>query len=143
MTLLEEFCALLDELGLGTYEADGLPGGDIFHTALAAEPDEALAVARYAGPESDSENPWDEVNIQVRVRGTAVDARVAELRAQAVYDAVHGLGFRHLTPGGTWLQLVVGTQGGPIYIGRDQNGRHEYTANFRCDVQRSDIPNRV
>ncbi|MFF4989628.1 minor capsid protein [Streptosporangium saharense] len=142
MTLLEEFAALLDELGLGTYRADGTPGGNVFLAVLPSTPDVALAVALYGGAESDARNSWDEPRLQVRVRGTATDARVAEQRAQAVYDAMHGLGYRHLTPGGTWLQLALGVNGGPAYLSRDENGRHEYVINFRCDLQRS-TPNRV
>jgi len=142
LTLLEEFAALLAELGFGEYNADGTPGGTIFLTVLPAAPDRCMAVARSGGPESDSLNPWDEPSIQVRCRGPAADVRTAEQDAQAVYDHLHGLGMRELTPGGTWLQLAVCTQSGPVYIGRDQNGRHEYVVNARCDVQRS-TPNRA
>jgi hypothetical protein len=136
MTLLEEWCTLLDELGLGTYIPSGLPGGDIFHTVLPPSPDVAMAAALYGGPQSDSANGWDQPSIQVRVRGTAADSRIAEQRAQAVYDLVNGLGERYLTSGGTWLQLALGAQAGPVYIGRDQNGRHEYTVNFGVDLDR-------
>lgn len=140
MTLLEELAQLLAGLGLGTYKADGTPGGTIYLAALPSSPDRAMAVARYGGAESDSLNPWDEVSVQVRVRGPAADARIAEQDAQAVYDALHGLGMRTLA-GGTWLQLAVCQNGGPVYIGRDQNGRHEWTVNVRVDVQRT-TPNR-
>ncbi|NRQ35983.1 hypothetical protein HII36_29735 [Nonomuraea sp. NN258] len=141
MTLLDEWCSLLDELGLGTYQVDGGLGGTIFHTVLPPEPDVAIAAALYGGDESDSRNPWSEPRIQVRVRGTSTDAGVAEQLAQDVYDAVHGLGARELTPGGTWLQLAVGVQAGPVYIGPDANDRHEYTVNFRVDLDRP-TPNR-
>lgn len=141
MTLIEELASLLAELGLGTFNSDGSAGGTIFLAALPSSPDRAMAVARYGGAESDSLNPWDEISVQVRVRGPAADARQAEQDAQAVYDALHGLGMRELTPGGTWLQLAVCQNGGPVYIGRDQNGRHEWTVNVHVDVQRS-TPNR-
>lgn len=137
MTLLEEFATLLAQRGHGTYEDDG---GTIFLAALPSTPDRCIAVARYAGGESDSRLPYDEVNLQVRVRGTA-DPTTAEGAAQDVYDDLHGLGMLTL-PGGTWLQLAVGNQGGPIYIGRDQNGRHEFTVNLRAEVRRP-TPHRV
>lgn len=137
MTLLEEFAALLAQRGLGTYEDDG---GTIFLAALPAAPDVAIALARYPGGESDSRLPYDEVNLQIRCRGDG-DPRTAEGAAQAVYDELHGLGMITL-PGGTWLQLAVGVQGGPIYIGRDQNGRHEFTVNLRAEVRRP-TPHRV
>lgn len=142
MTLLEEVAALLAELGLGTYQADGAAGGTIFTTRLPTSPDRCMAVARYGGAESDSRNPWDEPSIQIRCRGSAVDSREAETDAQAVYDALHGLGMRELTPGGTWLQLAICGGGGPAYIGTDGNGRHEYVVNVRCDVDH-ETPNRA
>lgn len=135
MTLLEELAQLLADLGLGTYNADGTPGGTIYHPLLPASPDRCLAIARYGSSESDSVHPWDSLNVQIRVRGPRADARIAEADAQAVYDALHGLGDRELA-GGTWLELAVCTQGGPVYIGPDANGRHEWTVNFRIDIQR-------
>ncbi|WP_067184622.1 minor capsid protein [Microtetraspora niveoalba] len=138
MTLLEEFAALLAALGLGTYKADGSTGGTIFLTVLPASPDRAMAVARYGGPESAATDDYDEPSIQVRVRGPATDARIAEQDAQAVYDKLHAIGSRVLA-GGTWLQDAIGVQSGPIYVGRDQNGRHEYTVNLRCEISRPSV----
>ncbi|MGH3323261.1 MAG: minor capsid protein [Streptomyces sp.] len=135
MTILEEFAALLELRALGTFKEDGSAGGTIFLAALPTTPDDAIAVARYGGPESDSRLPYDELALQIRVRGKANDARTAETKAQAVYDGLHGLGMLTL-PGGTWLQLAIAAQGGPIYIGRDDNGRHEYTVNVRAEVSR-------
>lgn len=135
MTFLEEFAQLLEHLGLGTYAPESV-GGTIYLATLPTAPDECMAIARYGGGESDSRLAYDEPSIQVRVRGTAADARTSEQQAQDVYDAVHGLGMRELV-GSTWLQLIVGTQGGPIYIGRDGNGRHEYTVNFRAEISRT------
>lgn len=135
MTLLEEFAALAAQLDLGIYRADGTPGSTIFLASLPSAPDEAIAIGRYGGAEADGRLPYDEPRLQFRVRGDAADVRAAEDRAQAVYDALHGLGMRML-PGGTWLQLAVGAQGGPIYIGPDQTGRPEYTVNVRVEVRR-------
>lgn len=140
MTLLEELAQLLDDLGLGAYHADGSIGGTIYHPALPTAPDRCMALARYGGAESDSRNPYDEPSIQIRCRGAAADAREAEIDAQAVYDALHGLEARDLA-GGTWLQLIVCGGGGPTYIGIDQNGRHEYVVNARVDVDHP-TPNR-
>lgn len=136
MTPLEEFAQLLEDLGLGAYNADGAAGGKVFLAAAPSTPDRCITIARYGAGEADSLNPWDEINLQFRLRGTAADARTAENDAQALYDALHGLGPRYLA-GGTWLQLAVGQAGGPVYIGRDSNGRHEYTVNLRCELQRT------
>ncbi len=136
MTITEEFAALLAELGLGDYRADGSAGGDVFLLKLPQAPDEAVAVARYGGDESSTTLAYDEPRIQYRTR--SVDPRVAERRAQQIYDALQGLGMRYLS-GGTWLQLAVGVQAGPVYIGTDSNGRHEYTVNVRTDLRRPTV----
>lgn len=134
MTLLEEFAQLLSDLGLGTYKADGTVGGSIFLVELPQAPDAAMAVGKYGLGESDSKLHYDEPGIQVRIRDVGTDARLAEQRAQAVWDALHALSNRTLA-GGTWLQLAVCQQGTPTYLGRDGNGRHEWTVNARCEIE--------
>lgn len=133
MTLLEEFATLLQLLGLGTY-AD--TGSTIFLKKLPTSPDTAIAVARYGAGEADAKLGYDPVSLQFRVRGPNTDYRIAEASAQAVYDALHGLHDRML-PGGTWLVLMVGVQGGPVDLGEDEHGRPEYVVNVRTEVARA------
>ncbi|GAA1455463.1 minor capsid protein [Nocardiopsis tropica] len=136
MTLTEELCLLLHELGVGTYDPTG-PGGTIYGTTLPDAPDTALAVALYGtGADASAAEPVDAVRIQLRARGTREDSRTGERLAQAAYDALNGLGYRRLTPGGTWLQLAYAHGGSPGYIGRDQNARHEWTANLTLELER-------
>ncbi|MGH3862506.1 minor capsid protein [Actinokineospora sp.] len=135
MTLTEEFAQLLEDLGLGDYRADGSIGGTIFLGPLPQDPDLALGVQLYGGPESDSLNSHDEPGLQIKVRGPRNDYRVGEAKAQAVYDLLHGLGRRDLV-GGTWLQLAVGVNAGPAPMGRDSNDRPEWVVNFRADIDR-------
>lgn len=139
MTLLEEFAALAQTLTLGTYSSG--PDSTIFLRKLPDQPDSALAVARYGGPESDSAIGYDMVMLQYRVRGPNTDHRLAEAAAQKVYDQLHGLHDRTL-PGGTWLVLMIGTQGGPVDIGDDDHDRPEYVVNFRAEVAHP-TPNRT
>lgn len=134
MTLLEEFAQLLAARGLGTFNADGSAGGTIFLAALPTAPDRCKALAIYGGAESSTLLDYDEPRLQIRCRG-GKDPREAETDAGVVYDALHGLGYLPL-PGGTWLQLAVGIQAGPVYIGVDANGRHEYVVNLRTEVSR-------
>ncbi|MDT5016712.1 MAG: hypothetical protein QOD39_2872, partial [Mycobacterium sp.] len=70
-------------------------------------------------------------------RGTAGDYRTGEQTAQAIYDQLHGLENRYLTPGGTWLVLMVGAQGGPIPLGFDEHNRPEWTVNMRAELARA------
>ena len=134
-TVTEQLAQLAHDLGLGVYHADGTAGGTVFLTALPDSPDEAVAVARYGGPTSDSKLGYDNVNVQFRVRGTRADVRSGEQTAQAYYDALHGLGERVLSGGG-YLQLAVGNQSGPVYMGRDGQGRHEWAVNVNVELRR-------
>lgn len=138
MTLLEEFAALAAQLQLGVYSS-GIDS-TIFLKKLPSTPDSAIAVARYGAGESDAALGYDTVSLQYRVRGPGTDYRVAEALAQSVYDQLHGLHDRAL-PGGTWLVLMVGTQGGPVDLGEDEHGRPEYVVNLRAEVARA-TPNR-
>jgi hypothetical protein len=130
-TITEEFAQLLHNLDIGTYTPNGTTG-DIFLTSAADAPDSAIAIARYGGPEADSLLGWDMPSVQIRVRGDNLDPRVAENRAQQVYDALQGMASRHL-PNGTWLLLCVGS--GPAYMGRDLKGRYEFVCNFRTEIR--------
>lgn len=132
-TITEEFAQLLHNLGIGVYDPTG-PTGDIFLTSAPDTPNSAIAIARYGGQEADSLLGWDSPSVQVRIRGDNVDPRIAENRAQQVYDALQGLASRHL-PFGTWLLLCVGTNSGPAYMGRDLKGRYEFVCNFRIEIR--------
>ncbi|MFV8131065.1 minor capsid protein [Streptomyces syringium] len=134
MTPLQEIARLLEELGLGTYRPDG-GDGDIFLGGLPSTPAAALALSRAVGGASDARLGYDESVVLARVRGAADDAPGPESRAQAVYDALHGLGSRQL-PGGSWLVLGLGVHGGPVYTGRDADRRDEWTATVRMELHR-------
>ena len=134
-TIAGEFCALLDELGVGDYRPAGL-GGDVFLLTLPAEPDAAMRVAPYGGPEADMRHGLDEPRLQVWIRGGRGDKAGALRTAQRVYDQCHGL-YERALPGGTWLEHALCDHGGPIYVGPDEHGRHEFTVNFRVGLDRT------
>lgn len=135
-TVTEEFALLIDAAGFGTYPTDpDDTSGSIFLHTQPAEPDEAITVARYAGPDSDSLQGYDLVAFQVRVRGPRHDVGAAETTAQAVYDALHGMRSRAL-PGGTWLVHLLGTQAGPVFTSVDAKQRAEFVLNFRAELRR-------
>ncbi|WP_367128328.1 minor capsid protein [Saccharothrix sp. HUAS TT1] len=134
MTLLEEYARLAEELGLGSYRPTST-GGSLFLGRLPDQPDLAVAIARYAGGESDAKLGYDDIRLQFRVRGPHTDYALGEALAQRVYDELHGLHSRAL-PGGTWMVDLIGLQSGPIDIGTDQKHRPEWTLNFRSEVHR-------
>jgi hypothetical protein len=133
-SFLPAVAAYLASLGHGFWsETEPYPPdavGIALGTAPAA-PDRAVTLATYAAPESNSNEPYDLLNVQVRVRGTA-DFSVSADHAQAIYDDLHGLGGTDL-PGGVRLVNSVCLQGAPIYMGTDGNNRHEHTVNVRME----------
>lgn len=134
-SILDAVAAHLAGLGLVVYDPTGAvePGDwSLFVESLPDQPDRAVALFRYGGPPPDPLWPWDDVNVQVRVRGTA-DPRVSGDRAQAVYSALHGLSETTL-PGGVWVQDATANQAGPVSIGTDPAGRHEHTVNFTFSI---------
>jgi minor capsid protein len=140
LSLLDGLARYLDLRGLGHFDPAGdvqLLDWSIFIEQLPQQPDRVIGLWQYAGAPSDSRNPWEQPAVQVRVRGSA-DPRESRTRAQAIYDEVHGLGMLAL-PDGTWLQLALGAQGGPIPLGPDQSGRHEHTVNLQMHIDHPTI----
>jgi hypothetical protein len=113
--------------------------GNVFIGSKPPTPDEVLAVWSDGGEESSTKSGYDMRTVQVMVRGTT-DPTTGSDRADEVYAALHGLKGVTL-PGGTLVVLCAGIQSGPVSIGEDDNGRHEYSLNFRMEV-RNPTPNR-
>lgn len=100
----------------------------------AALPDEAISLYQRGSGEADVELPYDEPGLQVLVRAAASSAGAMRSMdmAQEIYDLFHGLG--ELTVNGIYIVSVIGLQSGPVFIGRDAQGRAEYSINFRIEV---------
>ena len=106
-------------------------GGDTFLEGMPSGPDRACALTIYdAGDEPDSLLPYDEPRLQVRTR--AWDPSESRDWCADLYGELNGLGPVDL-PDGTRLILSVALQPGPASIGKDQNGRHEHSCNFRME----------
>lgn len=134
-TITQQWAALLHELGLGTYRPDA-SGGDVFLGGLPRDPAAALAVTLPgAGSPADGRNGYDEPALLVRVRGEPHDWVGAERRAQAVWDALHGLGKRVL-PGGLRVERCFAVAQGPTYVTRDDQSRHEWSVQMSTELRR-------
>jgi hypothetical protein len=132
--LLPALAAYLADLELGFWHATDPYPPDVVGISLGsspAAPDRAVTLATYTPPESNTNEPYDLVNVQIRVRG-GVDYMVASDHAQAIYDALQGLGITDL-PGG--VRIVNSVAQVPVYIGTDPNDRHELTVNVRVEVR--------
>tara|TARA_R100000278_G_scaffold101471_1_gene78010 strand:- start:1432 stop:1848 length:417 start_codon:yes stop_codon:yes gene_type:complete len=106
--------------------------GNVFISTMPDKPDTVVMVSEY-GSTSDDKNPFDDISIQVRVRGTR-DPRVSYNIAKEIYDELHGLTNTVLISDGTRIVKVV-AQNTPIDIGRDDNLRHEWTVNLQIEVR--------
>lgn len=130
--LVDEIAQYLHQQGLGVFAPDGI-GGDIFVATLPQAPDECVMLRPTGGFAADSKLGYDDPTVQILVRGTQ-DPRTGGERAQAIYGALQGLHDVAL-PGGTWVVSCLGLQSGPVHIGSDGNGRHEYSLNFRFEIR--------
>lgn len=130
--LLDGLARHLAAQGLGVYDPTGV-GGTLFIEAMPSTPDVCIVLTIYDdGDEADSQLGYDDVPVQVRVRGTT-DPRVSRQLCQDIRSELHGLGETTL-PEGTYLLLSRANQA-VASIGTDENRRHEHVANFRMQVR--------
>ena len=135
MSTLHAVARYLVTQGLGMYDpAGGVQSGDwsVFLEAMPDAPDRAIALYQYPGEPPDPLLPFDEIRIQVSVRG-GEDPTVSRDRAQAIYGQMHGLGPLAL-PTGLWLQLCLAVQSGAVALGTDGNGRHTHVVNLNLSI---------
>jgi hypothetical protein len=105
--------------------------GNVFIDKLPTTPDRAVCVYATPGPEADSKLPYDPVTFQVVVRGEAMAWPLVTWTR--VRDVLHGL--RNVTlPGGELMIWCIATQSSPFRLGEDENGRPQYSANYRAEV---------
>lgn len=135
--LLDGLAQWLDGEALGVYRR-GTPyeSGEVAIVlgGVIPEPGELVVLTPYAaGDEPDSRLPFDEPYIQVRRRGTG-DQAVSAAGADALYEALHGLGPVTL-PGGVLLLSAIAVQP-PTPMGRDEAGRHSHLFNARFEYHR-------
>jgi hypothetical protein len=131
-SLVIQVARYLAEQDIGTFDEAGA-AGDIYVLHLPDEPDECIALYPTGGPRPGSVLPYDMVTIQALVRG-AQDPRAALVRAQAIYDLMHGFRNDRLTDTGTWIIGCHAMQSSPNHIGRDEHGRHEYSINLELEI---------
>lgn len=131
-SLLDGLARHLAAQGLGVYDETGVTG-NVFLEAKPSTPDVCIVLAIYDdGSEADSQLGYDEVPVQVKVRGTT-DPRVSRDLCQDIRSELHGLGETTL-PDGTNLLLSRANQS-VAGLGTDENRRHEHVCNLRMRVR--------
>ena len=129
VALTVQLAHYLHDQAVGTFDETGVTG-DIFVECLPETPDQAIAVYATGGPGGDGKLPYDNPTIQVIVRGNQ-DPRAPGALAQTIYDLLHGFRNSTFMTSGAWIVGCRGIQSAPVHIGRDENGRHEYSLNFQ------------
>ena len=114
-----------------SFDSTGVTG-NVFISTMPSSPDTVVMVSEYGGT-VDDKNPFSDINVQARVRGTK-DPRVSYNIAKEIFDELQGLTNTTLISSGSRVIKVV-AQNTPIDIGRDDNGRHEWTVNFNIEVR--------
>ena len=129
MTVAEvAIAAHLAAWGLGTV------GTSIFSNYKPATPDNVLCVFGYAGSPPDRTHDTSgnaHPGIQVWIRDTS--AATGRTRIESVFNLLDGSG--NFTASSVYFVELNAVQS-PIPMGRDENGRTEYSLNFQTTVRR-------
>lgn len=108
---------------------------NVFEEDWPNDPDVAVMVSSYGGPEAHAKFPSDEHRVQLMFRASPEDPTSATALWQAAFDYLHALRRVELSDGST-LSWVLAMQAAPVSIGADDNGRQRFTMNLRCERQR-------
>lgn len=127
--LAADVATYLDQIDLGKYDADGTTG-NIYLQAYPPSPDNFIFIRNTGGNPSSPKLPVDIPTVQILVRD--INQTNAEVKAQNIYNALHGLG--SVSIGDTWVITCRGIQSAPVYIGVDSNNRHEFSLNFEITI---------
>lgn len=130
MSLAIEVAKYLDQEGVLDFDENGA-NGNTFIDHLPSKPDVAINITDVPGFGGDLKFAYDRPSIQVWVRGDA-DPRTAQVKAQDIYDALHGLGTTQV--GAYWVVKMEAVTT-PGSVGADQNGRYEVVVNFTAEVK--------
>lgn len=123
MHLIDQIADFLANQGLGTV------GVSIFTSYLPQTPDNAIAVIETGGLAPNVDIPTKEPTFQVMVRNTNFSDGRTNL--DTVRSALHQKRGFEVYSGETYFYFIYAiSEGG--HIGRDDNGRDEFSINFRC-----------
>ncbi len=129
-----EIAGYLDDQDVLSFDETGT-SGDTFIGVLPSSPDEANGIFPQGGIDPSPKFIEDKSDVQFLCRGTQ-DPRPALSTARDIYSELHGLSKTTIGTN-TEIILVQSIQAGPTHIGRDDNGRHMYSLNFRVEHENS------
>jgi hypothetical protein len=127
--LAADIAQYLDDENLVTVDPSGV-AGNCFIDTLPATPETAVGIFSGSAGPPDAKTSLDRPGVQLQVRGDT-DPRTAFALAEALRVKLHGLSNLTLASG-TLVKLITANQSQPVYIGTDENGRHQYSVNLSC-----------
>ena len=110
----------------------GTSSPTIFLNYQPPAPDDCMTVYYRSGDRPSPGHAHEVRRIQVIVRGRGDAAQVMD-RAEAVYSNLHSLSHTVL-PGGQSV-ILIRASGGPLWLGRDDKGRNEFSIEFECHLR--------
>lgn len=130
--MIEDIAQYLADNSIGVYSDTG---GTIFTSYQPSSPDSCITILDTAGTEPNEINGLHFPTFQVLVRNT--DYVTGRTLFNLIKDLLHST--KNMTIGNTYFYyILLVTEGGHIGQdgnGRDEVGRDEWSANFRCQTR--------
>lgn len=136
LSLGDEFCTYLGAQGLGL-NFNGAGTVNLFSTLLPDQPDLAAAVIERGGlmpvmtltGGGAAESKFDRPSIQIRVRSGMQGYTAGNTLIEGIFKALQGINETALNVGGSLFHLITAQQS-PVYLGRDDRERHQWSQNY-------------
>jgi hypothetical protein len=137
LSLGDEICTYLQGLGIGL-NFNGPGTINLFSSNMPDEPEQAAAcyergglpsVMWLTGQNALAESLIDQPILQVRVRSAMQGYVAGTTLTQSIFKALQGVTETVLNGGGALFHLIRSQQS-PIYMGRDEKQRHQWSQNF-------------
>lgn len=113
-------------------EGHATVGENLFVDALPDVEEEAIAVFTTGGTTPDIDLPVPSPNFEILIRGESASSCFTKI--ESIISALHQTYNQTLVTDGNYYYSIL-LNGEINSLGRDEKGRIEYSANFRCKVR--------
>lgn len=113
-------------------EGHATVGENLFVDSLPDVSEEAIAVFTTGGSTPDIDLPIPSPNFEILIRGESASS--CFLKLESIISSLHQTYNANLVTGGNYYYSIL-LNGEINSLGRDEKGRIEYSANFRCKVR--------
>ena len=113
-------------------EGHATVGTNLFVDSLPDVNEEAIAVFTTGGSTPDIDLPIASPNFEILIRGESASSCFSKL--ESIVSSLHQTYNSNVVTGGNYYYSIL-LSGEINSLGRDEKGRIEYSANFRCNVR--------